>query len=122
MMHRFSIHWAIATPVPRQVLQVWKDEFDVAYDEGTTFVLTMHPHVIGHRSRIVVLRELLELHSPEGRCLVRHARGCGALGPCNRREWNDMTPQATLCICLRRIGCADRTCPPAPGLSRRQDQ
>jgi peptidoglycan/xylan/chitin deacetylase (PgdA/CDA1 family) len=45
---------------PRQVLQVWKDEFDVAYDEGTTFVLTMHPHVIGHRSRIVVLRELIE--------------------------------------------------------------
>ena len=45
---------------PRQVLQVWKDEFDVAWDEGTTFVLTMHPHVIGHRSRIVVLRELIE--------------------------------------------------------------
>jgi peptidoglycan/xylan/chitin deacetylase (PgdA/CDA1 family) len=45
---------------PRQVLQVWKDEFDVAYEEGTTFVLTMHPHVIGHRSRIVVLRELIE--------------------------------------------------------------
>jgi peptidoglycan/xylan/chitin deacetylase (PgdA/CDA1 family) len=45
---------------PRQVLQVWKDEFDVAWDEGTTFVLTMHPHVIGHRSRIVVLRALIE--------------------------------------------------------------
>jgi len=45
---------------PRDVLQVWKDEFDVAYEEGTTFVLTMHPHVIGHRSRIVVLRELVE--------------------------------------------------------------
>ena len=45
---------------PRQVLQVWKDEFDVAWEEGTTFVLTMHPHVIGHRSRIVVLRELIE--------------------------------------------------------------
>ena len=45
---------------PRDVLQVYKDEFDVAYDEGTTFVLTMHPHYIGHRSRIVVLRELIE--------------------------------------------------------------
>jgi peptidoglycan/xylan/chitin deacetylase (PgdA/CDA1 family) len=45
---------------PRDVLQVWKDEFDVAYEEGTTFVLTMHPHVIGHRSRIVVLRDLIE--------------------------------------------------------------
>lgn len=45
---------------PRAVLEVYKDEFDVAYEEGTTFVLTMHPHYIGHRSRIVVLRELIE--------------------------------------------------------------
>ncbi len=45
---------------PRDVLEVYKDEFDVAYEEGTTFVLTMHPHYIGHRSRIVVLRELIE--------------------------------------------------------------
>lgn len=45
---------------PRDVLQVYKDEFDVAYTEGTIFVLTMHPHYIGHRSRIVVLRELIE--------------------------------------------------------------
>jgi peptidoglycan/xylan/chitin deacetylase (PgdA/CDA1 family) len=44
---------------PREILQVFKDEFDGAYQEGTTFVLTMHPHVIGHRSRIVVLRELI---------------------------------------------------------------
>jgi hypothetical protein len=36
------------------------DEFDVAWEEGTTFVLTMHPHYIGHRSRIVVLRALIE--------------------------------------------------------------
>jgi peptidoglycan/xylan/chitin deacetylase (PgdA/CDA1 family) len=45
---------------PRDVLEVYKDEFDVAYEEGTTFVLTMHPHYIGHRSRIVVLRQLIE--------------------------------------------------------------
>ncbi|MGI9261054.1 MAG: polysaccharide deacetylase family protein [Woeseiaceae bacterium] len=45
---------------PRDVLEVYKDEFDVAYEEGTTFVLTMHPHYIGHRSRIVILRELIE--------------------------------------------------------------
>ena len=45
---------------PRDVLKVWKDEFDVAYAEGTTFVLTMHPHYIGHRSRIVVLKELID--------------------------------------------------------------
>jgi len=45
---------------PRDVLQVYKDEFDIAYEEGTMFLLTMHPHYIGHRSRIVVLRELIE--------------------------------------------------------------
>ena len=45
---------------PREVLEVWKDEFDVAYDEGTVFVLTMHPHYIGHRSRIVILEELID--------------------------------------------------------------
>jgi peptidoglycan/xylan/chitin deacetylase (PgdA/CDA1 family) len=38
----------------------WKDEFDVAYDEGTMFILTMHPHYIGHRSRIVVLEALID--------------------------------------------------------------
>jgi peptidoglycan/xylan/chitin deacetylase (PgdA/CDA1 family) len=45
---------------PREVLQVYKDEFDVAYEEGTMFLLTMHPHYIGHRSRIVILRELID--------------------------------------------------------------
>ncbi|MEK7401530.1 MAG: polysaccharide deacetylase [Gemmatimonadota bacterium] len=46
---------------PRDVAKVWMDEFDKALDEGTMFVLTMHPHVSGHRSRIVAL-ELLIAH------------------------------------------------------------
>lgn len=45
---------------PRDIMQVWIDEFDIAYEEGTTFVLTMHPHYIGHRSRIVALAGLIE--------------------------------------------------------------
>ncbi len=45
---------------PRDVLQVWIDEFEVAWEERTMFLLTMHPHVIGHRSRIVVLEALIE--------------------------------------------------------------
>jgi peptidoglycan/xylan/chitin deacetylase (PgdA/CDA1 family) len=45
---------------PREVIQVYKDEFDIAYEEGTIFVLTMHPHYIGHRSRIVALKDLIE--------------------------------------------------------------
>lgn len=46
---------------PREVAQVWMDEFDRAYEEGTLFLLTMHPHVSGHRSRIKAL-ELLIAH------------------------------------------------------------
>jgi peptidoglycan-N-acetylglucosamine deacetylase len=44
---------------PRDVLQVYIDEFDKAYEEGTMFLLTMHPHYIGHRSRIVILEGLI---------------------------------------------------------------
>lgn len=49
---------------PRDVARVWMDEFDKALEEGTMLVLTMHPHVIGHRSRIVAL-ELLIAHIQE---------------------------------------------------------
>ena len=45
---------------PRDVLQVYIDEFDRARKEGTMFLLTMHPDVIGHRSRIVILEELID--------------------------------------------------------------
>ncbi len=45
---------------PRDVMQVWMDEFDKAWEEGTMFLLTMHPHVIGHRSRLVALEGLIE--------------------------------------------------------------
>jgi len=44
---------------PREVARVWMDEFDKAYDEGTMLVLTMHPHISGHRSRIVALEQLI---------------------------------------------------------------
>ena len=44
---------------PRDVAQVWMDEFDMAWEEGTMFLLTMHPHISGHRSRIVALEMLL---------------------------------------------------------------
>jgi len=51
---------------PRDVLQVYKDEFDVAYEESTMFLLTMHPHYIGHRSRIVILKELIDYIRSKG--------------------------------------------------------
>jgi peptidoglycan/xylan/chitin deacetylase (PgdA/CDA1 family) len=51
---------------PRDVARVWMDEFDKAYDEGTMFVLTMHPHVSGHRSRIVALEQLIAYIESKG--------------------------------------------------------
>ncbi|MFF8642569.1 polysaccharide deacetylase [Streptomyces sp. NPDC015345] len=46
--------------MPRHVLELWRDEFDAAYAEGGLFEITLHPHVIGHRSRIVALEKLME--------------------------------------------------------------
>lgn len=45
---------------PNEVLQIWSSEFDMAYDERGMFLLTMHPQIIGHRSRIVMLEELIQ--------------------------------------------------------------
>jgi peptidoglycan-N-acetylglucosamine deacetylase len=45
---------------PRSVLTIWRDEFDRAYAEAGMFQLTMHPHIIGHRSRMTILEELVE--------------------------------------------------------------
>ncbi|MGW8374723.1 polysaccharide deacetylase [Streptomyces sp. ODS28] len=57
MMERYaSLRPYIA---PRDVLRIWRDEFDAAYAAGGMFQLTLHPHIIGHRSRIAVLDELL---------------------------------------------------------------
>lgn len=51
---------------PRALLEVLKDEFDVAYEEGTMFLMTMHPHISGHRSRIMVLDELIKYMKTKG--------------------------------------------------------
>jgi peptidoglycan/xylan/chitin deacetylase (PgdA/CDA1 family) len=59
---------------PRQVLEIWRDEFDAAYATGGLFQLTMHPHVIGHRSRFVALRLLVEhIAGHEGVWFASHA-------------------------------------------------
>jgi peptidoglycan/xylan/chitin deacetylase (PgdA/CDA1 family) len=42
-----------------EVLAIWKGEFDVALREGGLYILTMHPHVIGHRARIDMLDRLV---------------------------------------------------------------
>jgi peptidoglycan/xylan/chitin deacetylase (PgdA/CDA1 family) len=44
---------------PAGVFDIFKREFDAAYRERGVFQLTMHPHVIGYRSRIWILQELI---------------------------------------------------------------
>ena len=44
---------------PTTVLDIFRREFDGAWDEGGLFLLTMHPHVIGYRSRLFILEELI---------------------------------------------------------------
>lgn len=41
------------------VYEIYKAEFDKAYEEGTLFLLTMHPFVSGHRSRIASFEKLI---------------------------------------------------------------
>ena len=48
---------------PEAVLSIFRRELDLAHSEGGLYVLTMHPHHIGHRSRIWILEEI-----------IRHAR------------------------------------------------
>jgi len=46
-------------PNPDAVLAVFQSEFDVAYEEGGLYILTMHPHITGHRSRVAGLEKLI---------------------------------------------------------------
>jgi len=46
-------------PSPDAVFQVYKAEFDGAFQERSLFILTMHPHITGHRTRIVQLEKLI---------------------------------------------------------------
>jgi len=60
---------------PRGALEIWRDEFDAAYAERGLFQLTLHPHIIGHRSRMAVLRELLEhIRAQSGVWFATHAQ------------------------------------------------
>lgn len=64
MMNRFGSQRPY-TP-PADVLDIFIREFEGAYAEGGLFLLTMHPHVTGYRSRIFILEELLERITDKG--------------------------------------------------------
>lgn len=44
---------------PEAVFDIFRREFDRAYEEGGLFLLTMHPHVITYRSRFWILEKLI---------------------------------------------------------------
>jgi peptidoglycan/xylan/chitin deacetylase (PgdA/CDA1 family) len=66
MMNRFQSLRPYTAPA--DVFEIFRREFDAAYAEGGIFQLTCHPHIIGYRSRIWILDELL-----------RHAKGNGSV-------------------------------------------
>lgn len=71
-MNRFSALRPY-TP-PAGVFDIFKREFDAAYRERGIFQLTLHPHVIGYRSRIWILEELIRhIRSHQGVWFATHA-------------------------------------------------
>jgi peptidoglycan-N-acetylglucosamine deacetylase len=64
MMNRFSALRPY-TP-PEGVFDIFRRELEAAHDEGGIFQLTMHPHVIGYRSRIWIIEELIRLAQAKG--------------------------------------------------------
>lgn len=65
-MHRFSALRPY-TP-PSAVEEIFRGEFDGAWEEGGVFLLTMHPHHIGHRSRLPLLDRLIQHMKARGGC------------------------------------------------------
>ncbi|MBP1849242.1 polysaccharide deacetylase family protein [Rhizobium halophytocola] len=51
---------------PAMVLDIFRRELEMAYQEGGLFQLTMHPHHVGHRSRIFILDEIIRLARSKG--------------------------------------------------------
>ena len=66
IMHRFQ-SLRPYTP-PSDVFDIFRREFEAAYEAGGIFQLTMHPHIITHRSRIWIVEELIRLAKSKGDC------------------------------------------------------
>lgn len=58
----FQLSWPsnhVALRRAEDVYSIWKGEFDGALRDGSIFILTMHPQVIGHRERMSMLDKLV---------------------------------------------------------------
>src|SRR5919206_139034 len=56
-MNRFQAQRPYTAPA--DVLDIFRRELDAAYREGGVFQVTFHPHVIGYRSRIWIVEEII---------------------------------------------------------------
>src|SRR2546426_53219 len=65
---------------PEIVYGIWRDEFLGMYEWGGLFNLTCHPQVIGHPSRLLMLRRLI-------RFIKEHARVWWATGSDVAQHW-----------------------------------
>lgn len=70
-MHRFQ-SLRPYTP-PTDVFDIFRREFDYAYEDGGLFQLTMHPHVITARSRIWILEEIIRHAKSKNVWFATHA-------------------------------------------------
>jgi peptidoglycan/xylan/chitin deacetylase (PgdA/CDA1 family) len=71
--HRFSALRPYTAPAA--VEEIFRAEFDGAWEEGGLFLLTMHPHIIGHRSRLPLLARLIGHMKARGACwFATHAQ------------------------------------------------
>jgi peptidoglycan/xylan/chitin deacetylase (PgdA/CDA1 family) len=60
---------------PSGVEEIFTAEFDGAWEEGGMYLLTMHPHITGHRSRMPVLERLIAHMKAKGGCwFATHAQ------------------------------------------------
>ena len=97
--HDGPIYGHEAIHAATRTLRIWLDEFEQAHREHGLFQLTLHPHVIGHRSRIIVLEQLLEhISSISGVFFARHdevAAYLAGLDPGATRRGSDMSGSET---------------------------
>lgn len=76
-----------SNPSQQDVLDVFREEFDIAHEERGLYILTMHPHIMGHRSRVALLDRLVQhMKSKQGvwfathEQVALHVRGLMAAG------------------------------------------
>jgi len=58
---------------PQAVLDIFTRELEGAMADGGVFQLTLHPHIIGARSRIWILDEIIRLGRSYGAWFATHA-------------------------------------------------